>query len=158
MTSANFLPYTDLHWLRLHSLRLRPDDAISTQQIHVHLRIARAVYTMHPEGFEDHIIPLSFIHFRPIICELRAIDASKLNTVNLSTRCMQLGAIRLYLKMHAMVARKSYGNCVVWTQPKDLIKYQILHSVENWDQTCIQLFRPMSLLNISHHYLWGDAQ
>ena len=52
-------------------------------------------------------ITLSFIHFRPIICELRAIDASKLNTANLLQRCVQLRAIRLHLnKMHAMVARK----------------------------------------------------
>ena len=63
-------------------------------------------------------ITLSFIHFRPIICELRAIDASKLNTMNLSKRCVPLGAIRLHLKMHAMVARKLQGNCIVWTQPK----------------------------------------
>ena len=42
------------------SLRLRPHDAISTQQIHVHLRIARAVYTMHPEDFKDLMYPLIF--------------------------------------------------------------------------------------------------
>ena len=62
-------------------------------------------------------ITLSFIHFRPIICELRAIDASKLNMMNLSKRCVPLGAIRLHLKMHAKVARKLHGNCIVWTQP-----------------------------------------
>ena len=63
-------------------------------------------------------IPLSFFHFRPInYASCVHLDASKLNMVNLSKRCVQLGAIRFHLKMHAMVARKLHGNCVVWTQP-----------------------------------------
>ena len=33
-----------LRLIPLHALTLGPHDAISTQQIHVHLRIARAVY------------------------------------------------------------------------------------------------------------------
>ena len=80
---------------------------------------------MHLEGFEDRMYPLIFYPLSSndtSICELRAIDASKLNTMNLSKRCVQLGAIRLNLKMHAMVARKLLANCVVWTQPnRDIV-------------------------------------
>ena len=74
----------------------------------MHLRIARAVYTMHPEGFEDrsYVSPYLLSTFVQSYASCVHLDASKLNTVNLSKRCVQLGAIRLHLKMHAMVARK----------------------------------------------------
>ena len=61
--------------------------------------------------------PLIFYPLVQSYASCAHLDPSKLNTVNLSKRCVQLGANRLHLKMDAMVARKLQGNCVVRRRP-----------------------------------------
>ena len=97
----------------LLSLWLRPHEAISTQQIHVHLRLRafqNCTSCLHDASWRfwwSYVcIPLSFILFRPITCELRASRCVKIKHGESLKRCVQLGAIRSHLKMHAMVARR----------------------------------------------------
>ena len=108
------------------TVRLRPHDAISIQfscNHCVHLKMLSELRTscLHDAFWKFWRSYASPYLLATVLVQSYAscvhLDASKLNTVNLSKRCVRLGAIRLHLKMHAMVARKLQGNCVVWTQP-----------------------------------------
>ena len=70
-------------------------------------------------------IPLSFIHFRQFICELRASRCVKIKHGESLKKMRATRRIRLHLKMHTMVARKLHGNCVVWTQSNTTNKHKI---------------------------------